>query len=109
MTIRDDEIAEGMSISDALNRLTQLPDLLTGSPGVIPLTKRGRPIMALMSWDLFQSIMETMEIMADPDLMAQLKDRVKDIQEGRTRPLTEFAAELGIDLGSSDDTNDNNP
>lgn len=109
MTIRDDEIAEGMSISDARNRLTQLPDLLTGSPGVIPLTKRGRPIMALMSWDLFQSIMETMEIMADPDLMAQLKDSVKDIQEGRTRPLTEFAAELGIDLGSSDDTNDKNP
>ncbi len=109
MTIRDDEIAEGMSISDARNKLTQLPDLLTGSPGVIPLTRRGRPIMALMSWELFQSIMETMEIMADPNLMAQLKESVKDIQEGRTRPLTKFAAELGIDLDSPDDKNEINP
>ena len=28
--------------------------------------------MAMMSWDMFESIMETMDVMGDPDLMNAL-------------------------------------
>ena len=87
---------EGMSITDARSRLTGLHTELSGSPGYIALTRYGRPVMALMSWELFESLQETMEIMGDPELMSQLRDSIKDIEEGRTISLDELKAELDL-------------
>ena len=94
MTIK--RIAEGMSITDARSRLTGLHKELSGSPGYIPLTRYGSPVMALMSWELFESLQETMEIMGDPELMSQLRQSIKDIEEGRTISLDELKAELDL-------------
>ena len=91
-----EKITEGMSISDARSRLTSLHAKLTGSPGYIPLTRYGSPVMALMSWELFESLQETMEIMADPELMNQLRESIKDIEEGRTISLDELKAEFDL-------------
>ena len=87
---------EGMSITDARSRLTGLHTELSGSPGYIALTRYGRPVMALMSWELFESLQETMEIMGDPELMSQLRDSIKDIEEGRTISLDELKVELDL-------------
>ena len=89
MTI--EKISEGMSITDARRRLTSLHTELSGSPGYIPLTRYGNPVMALMSWELFESLRETM---GDPELMSQLRESIKDIEEGRTMSLDELKAEL---------------
>ena len=94
MTI--EKISEGMSITDARRRLTSLHTELSGSPGYIPLTRYGNPVMALMSWELFESLRETMEIMGDPELMSQLRESIKDIEEGRTMSLDELKAELDL-------------
>jgi len=91
---KKNEIANGMSITDARNKLTHLSAELSGSPGCIPLTRYGVPVMALMSWELFESLQETMEIMGDPDLMSQLRQSINDIQEGRTISLDELNSEL---------------
>ena len=91
-----EKIIEGMSITEARSRLTGLHTELSGSPGYIPLTRYGRPVMALMSWELFESLQETMEIMGDPELMNQLRESIKDIEEGRTISLDDLKAELDL-------------
>lgn len=47
-----------------------------------------------MPWEAYESLMETMEIMGDPELMAQLHDSIRDIDEGRTISWEEAKAEL---------------
>ena len=91
-----EKINEGMSITDARSRLTGLHAELSGSPGYIPLTRYGRPVMALMSWEFFESLQETMEIMGDPELMSQLRESIKDIEDERTISLDELKAELDL-------------
>ena len=87
---------EGISITKARSMLPQLSEQLADWGSAIPLTRHGQPIMALMSWDLFESIEETLEIMADSDLMAQLRESIQAVAEGRVRSLEDVAAEMGL-------------
>jgi predicted transcriptional regulator len=50
-----------------------------------------------MPWELFESILETLEIMGDPELMAALRRGIKEAQEGKLVPLEEVKSNLGID------------
>ena len=95
MINKHDEV-EGLSITKARSMLPQLSEQLADWGSAIPLTRHGQPIMALMSWDLFEAIEETLEILADPDLMAQLRESIKAETEGRVRPLEDVAAELNL-------------
>ena len=40
---------------------------------------------------------ETLEILADPDAMEQLRESIADIQAGRVRDLREVGKELGLE------------
>ena len=90
------DMQDGVSLTDARAVLTQLPEKLAEGQGVIPLTRHGKPVLAIMTWDLFQSWLETIEIMSDPELMDQLRQSMKEIEEGRTRPWEEVKAELDL-------------
>lgn len=85
---------EGMSITEARNKLTQLPEQLEGNAWAMPLTRYGKPVMALMSWGLFEAITETMDIMGDPEAMANLKMGIQQIEQGEGRPWGDIKAEL---------------
>jgi antitoxin YefM len=76
--------------------LTRLPQRLAGGNQAIALTRRGKPVMALMSWDLYQSILETLEIMGDPDLMSALRQSIKEVGEGKVTPWETVKAELQL-------------
>ena len=41
-----------------------------------------------------ESIMETMDIMGDPDLMAALHESIEDVRAGRFIPLEQVKSEL---------------
>ena len=76
--------------------LTQPPELLSEENRAVALTRRGKPVLALMPWELFQSIIDTMEIMGDAEIMETLLRGIKDLQEGSLVSLDEVKAELGI-------------
>ena len=80
------ELADNISITEAREMLTRLPQRLAGGNQAIALTRRGKPVMALMSWDLYQSIVETLDIMGDPDLMSSLRQSIKEAGEGNVIP-----------------------
>ncbi len=88
---------EFIPIVRARAMLTKLPELLAEENRAVALTRHGNPVLAVMPWDLFESIMETLEIMGDPDMMAALRQGIKDVQEGNLIPLEQVISKLNSD------------
>ena len=87
---------ERMPIVKARAMLTQLPELLSVENRAVALTRRGKPVLALMPWELFESIVETMAIMGDAEMMETLRRSIRDVQEGNLVSIDEVKTELGI-------------
>ena len=50
-----------------------------------------------MPWDLFESIVETLEAMGDMDMMDALRRGIEDVQAGNLIPIEQVKAELTAD------------
>ena len=85
---------EEIPIAKAREMLSRLPELLSAESRAVALTRHGKPVMAMMSWDLFESITETMDIMGDPDLMTALRKSIEDARAGRFISLDQVKNEL---------------
>ena len=85
----------GLSIAEARNRLTRLPEELD-ERGAVTVTRHGKPVLAVMSYDLYDSLMETLEIMSDPKQMAVLRQSIREASEGQTVEWQKVKQELGL-------------
>ena len=85
---------EQMSIAKARAMMSQLPELLSNENQAMAVTRHGKPVMAMMSWDMFESIMETMDIMGDADLMNALRQSIDDVRADRLIPLEQVKNDL---------------
>ena len=83
---------EVISPTDARPILTQLPEKLAGGQEVVPLTRHGKLVLAIITWDLFEAWLEAIEIMCDSGLMEQVLESVKQIEQGKTLPWDEVKA-----------------
>ena len=59
------------------------------------VTKHGKPSVVMLSIEDYESLMETLDVLADPKAMADLRKGEDDIRKGRTRSWTEIKASLG--------------
>jgi prevent-host-death family protein len=91
-------MSQTLPIIEARNRLTKLPEELERKPetGAIAITRRGKPVLAVMSWDLYESITETMEILGDEKQMAALRRGIREIAEGKGIPWSKVKKNLGL-------------
>ena len=78
--------AEVLPIIKAREKLTSLPEELAERPGAVAVTRRGEPVLAILSWELYESIVETLEILGDADLMAQLRQSIAEVAAGKVVP-----------------------
>jgi antitoxin YefM len=86
-----------LSIVEARNRLTQLPEELEqGNGGAMTITRRGKPVLALMPYALYDSLMETLEVMGDPDLMALLRQSIQEANDGKLVEWTTIKQEMNL-------------
>ena len=92
--------AATMPIIKARDRLTSLPEELAEEPGAIAVTRRGEPVLAILPWDLYESIMETLEILSDEDLMAALRQSIKEVSEGQAVSWDRAKQELNSDISN---------
>ena len=53
------------------------------------ITKRGKPVAVMMSIDDYESLMETLDILADPQAMAGIRKGQEDIRKGKVRSWQE--------------------
>lgn len=74
-----------MTIVEARSRLTQLPEELSaeGAHHTLAITRRGKPVLAMMPYELYDSVIETLEILGDPEMMALLQQGVREADSGQ--------------------------
>jgi len=87
-----------IAMADARKQLPKLADALEKHPeiGAVKITLHGKPVLAVLSWDLYESVVETMEIMSDPEMMAAFRQGVKEMEEGKGIPWEQVKKELGL-------------
>jgi len=84
------------TISEVRSTLTKLPDTLRKDAGTIEITQRGTPVMALLSWSVYESIIETLEVLADENVLKALRKSVRELKRGRTYSTEEVERRLGL-------------
>jgi PHD/YefM family antitoxin component YafN of YafNO toxin-antitoxin module len=78
-------------------RLTGINRELQKSPEtVIRVTHRGKPSLAVMSAELYDGIVETLDVMSDPEAVEALRGSLADIEGGRVHSLDEVARRLKL-------------
>jgi prevent-host-death family protein len=86
---------ERIPITEARNRFMKLPDQ-AAKDKVLAVTRRNKEVMAVMSWELYEGLLETLEILSDPELMHNLRKGIEDVRAGRTHSLMEASEKLGL-------------
>ncbi len=83
------------SISEIREEITRLPERFAEDPEAVAVTRHGKPVMAILPWELYEAIMETLEVMSDAELMTSFREGVKELAEGKGEPLDDVLKELG--------------
>ncbi|MGH7332345.1 MAG: type II toxin-antitoxin system Phd/YefM family antitoxin [Candidatus Rokuibacteriota bacterium] len=86
-----------LTITQARRSLLDLPERLRRVPGrAVSITRRGRPVLAVMPWEFYQSIIETLEVLSDPEMTAALRNSLEDLKQGRLFTHEEARKRLGV-------------
>jgi PHD/YefM family antitoxin component YafN of YafNO toxin-antitoxin module len=86
-----------LTISEARKVLLDLPEKLERGPErAISITRRGRPVLAVMPWEFYESIIETLDVLSDPDMVSTLRDSLEDLKRGRLVSNKEAKTRLGV-------------
>jgi PHD/YefM family antitoxin component YafN of YafNO toxin-antitoxin module len=73
-----------LTITEARRALPDLPERLAKAPDkAVSITRRGRPVLALLPWELYESIIATLNVLADHETTAALQSSLEDIRRGR--------------------------
>jgi len=71
------------SMSEARNELTAMPEKLEKQHSAVAITRRGKPVLAVMPWDLYESLMETLKILGDDERTAALHKGIEELAAGK--------------------------
>jgi prevent-host-death family protein len=92
-----------LSISEAQRELTRLPEQFEGESEAVTVTRYGKPVMAILPYDTYKSLLETIdslletiEILQDEELMAAFRESVKALQNGEMVDWADAKRELGL-------------
>ena len=83
-------------ITQARHQLTSLPERLAKHPGAVTLTRRGKPVLAMMTWEFYDSLVETLEILSDKEFVDVLRQGIREADEGKLIPLEKVKKDLGL-------------
>ena len=78
-------MTKALSITQVRSQLLGLAEKLNrrSKAGAVVVTKRGQPVLALLPWELYEGLVETLEILGDEDLMKALRRGIKEARAGR--------------------------
>ncbi len=85
-------MSKSISITESRNQLLQLPEQLGNEPVIV--TNQGLPVMVAISYEQYISMLETMEILSDPEFKEQLIAGIKEDEEGQRVSFSEAMKEL---------------
>ncbi len=85
-------VDEQMALKDVRNRLSEVVDRVEREHGRVVITKHGRPAAVVVSVDDLASLEESLEIMARPELVTQIRDSLTELAESPGAVLTKEQA-----------------
>ena len=87
-----------ISISEAGASLADISDKFAKAkkPRALKVMRNKKPVLAIMPWEFYEGLIETLEIMKDEKLMADIRESGKELSEGKTIPWKDVKRELGL-------------
>lgn len=83
-----------IDISEARRQFNSLDERLS-SERVIYVSRHGKMAFAVVDIDYLAALLETMEIMSDPESFRMFQQSLKDIKRGRLHDQEDVEKELG--------------
>ena len=84
-----------MSISETRKKITSLADELSFED-TISVTNHGKEVFALLRWDTYESIAETLDIISDEELFNELKMGIQQIMNDELIDFEDFKKRLNV-------------
>ncbi len=92
-----------LSISEAQRELTRLPDQFEEGSEAVTVTRYGKPVMTILPYSTYKSLLETVdslletiEILQDEELMATFRESIEALKNGETVDWEDAKRELGL-------------
>ena len=104
--IREDTVMHKntYSISEIREAITRLPEEFEQDTDVVTVTRHGKPVMTILPTSAYEtlvetidSLLETLEVLQDEELMAAFRQGVQELAEGKGRPWEEVKRELHLE------------
>jgi prevent-host-death family protein len=91
-------MAKVLTITEARSQLLELAERLNRPPATdaVTVTKRGKPVLALLPHEFYESLVETLEILGDEGLMSALRQSLKEVRAGKSVPWAKVKQDLGL-------------
>ena len=83
-------------ITEVRDELTSLPEQLTHTHETVTVTRRGKPVLAILPWEEYEALVETLDVLSDPELMAILRQSLKEVKQGKLIPWERAKRKLGL-------------
>ena len=75
-----------LPMAEARHELTSLPEQLSQTHETVTVTRRGKPVLAILPWEEYEALVETLEVMADQALMGSLRRSIREAKQGKVIP-----------------------
>jgi prevent-host-death family protein len=82
-----------MTITETRKKITSLENKM-GYDDTISITNHGKEVFALMKWDTYESIEETLEILADEKMLSNLKKGIAQVKDNGLVDFEDFKKSL---------------
>ena len=83
---------EHVPLAEIKNRLSEFVDAIERSHGRVIVTKHGRPSVVIMSLEDLESLEETLAVLSDESLRADLRRGRAEVAQGKAKRLTKDEA-----------------
>ena len=90
-------MTKSVPFTEARARLSDLLDLVESKREHVVISRSGKDVGMLISVDEYDSLIETIDVLSDDELMADLAASEEDVKAGRVIPWDQVKRELGLD------------
>ena len=90
-----------LDISEARKQFSRLDERLR-EDRVIWVTRHNKKAFAVVDTDLLQTVLETIEILSDPEALQMLQEGLRDIREGRLVDHEDVKNEIFNEIANHD-------
>ncbi|MBI1984610.1 MAG: type II toxin-antitoxin system Phd/YefM family antitoxin [Candidatus Wildermuthbacteria bacterium] len=90
-----------LSISEARKRIFEIADEVQKTGTYYTLTEKGKPKVVVLSAEEFESLIETLEVLEDPETMERLREAEKAFEKGDYYDWEDLKKELSFAEPSS--------